>query len=464
MRYTHIIATIGPASGSLARQKSMLHAGMNVARLNLSHGTHADHAALMRGLRRASKETKHPLAILADIQGPKIRLGLLPEEGVTLKKGERIAFSTTARAYKKGVLPVTYRYLHRDVAVGDRLLLDDGRVECRATVVRDGVIHANVVLGGRLTSHKGMNFPDTHLSLSSLTRKDRLDIQFAVKEQVDWMALSFAMRPEDVRLMRRMIQDALKPGQTAPSIIVKIEKHEALTRFDEILAEADGIMIARGDLGVEIPVEEVPVWQKELIDRTRATGKPVVVATQMLESMTMNPRPTRAEVSDVASAVFDQVDAVMLSAESASGAYPVAAVKMMASVIDVAEHSRFVQPVEHPPESMFASVSRALQQLAENEHIDGILIDVGAFPEAIHIGISRPRVPIFAATHSEATRRQLLIRWGMQPFVLSKSATGQFVEQAFKELKKAKLVRRGMRLAVLLGGEHGEGFDLITVP
>jgi len=464
MRHTKIISTIGPASNSPAVMKRLLLSGMSVARLNLSHGTHSDHTLLIKNLRQTAKESKKSLAILADIQGPKIRLGNLPKEGIDLKNGQDISFSTTAKTYEKGVFPVTYRYLHRDVSSGDRILIDDGLVEVKATVVRDSVIHAKVTVGGHISSHKGMNFPDTQLSLSSLTKKDRLDVQFAVKQNVDWIALSFAMRPEDVKLLRKLIHESAKKGQTLPKIIVKIEKHEALDNFDEILLETDAVMIARGDLGVEIPVEEVPVWQKELIERTRLAGKPVIVATQMLDSMIRNPRPTRAEASDVANAVFDQADAVMLSGETASGLYPVESIKTMASIIDFAEGSRFLRvPEEMPPDSLHASVSRALQQLAASEHIDGILISPEAFDQVHPLSSMRPQVPLYCAVQNETVERQLLLSWGVQSFVMTKTQSANFLENSFDMLKKSKHIKRGMKLAVLFGGEHGEGFDLITV-
>jgi len=315
--------------------KAMMKAGMDVARLNFSHGTHQGHTKLIKALRKSAENINVPLTIIGDLQGPKIRVGDVPEDGIEFEADEKIVFSTAVDVYDEddGLVPVTYDKMHKDVKKGHRVLIDDGLIEVEVTSVSGKEVRTKVITGGTITSHKGMNFPDSTLSLSSLTRKDKNDVMFAVKQGVDWLALSFVTGAKDIKTLRRLIKRSTKKDQEAPRIIVKIEKREAIENFDEILEEVDAVMVARGDLGIEIPAEEVPVRQKEIIEKCRTSAKPVVVATQMLDSMIRNPRPTRAEVSDVANAVCDHADAVMLSGESAIGDYPVKAVKTMASAI-----------------------------------------------------------------------------------------------------------------------------------
>ena len=322
---TKIVCTIGPASEKASTLTSMMKAGMDVARLNFSHGTYLQHRNLYRTIRSVATKLGRPISIIGDLQGPKIRLGILPKEGVVLRSGEEVLFTTATDQYKNGIIPVTYDQLHKDVKVGERLLIDDGLIEAHVLEVKGKTIRVRIVNGSLVTSHKGMNFPDSKLNVSALTNKDKEDLLFMVPLGVDWVVLSFVTSPEDVKTLRRLIKKAAKPGQVLPRILAKIEKHEGIDRFDEILEVVDGVMIGRGDLGVEIPPEDVPVHQIEIIEKCRLNGKPVIVATQMLESMKEHPRPTRAEVSDVANAVFDHTDAVMLSAETATGKYPVKA-------------------------------------------------------------------------------------------------------------------------------------------
>ena len=312
---------------------------MDVARLNFSHATHKDHARLIRAIRACAKKAGKTVPILVDLQGPKIRLGELPQAGVELPQGGMVTLTTATDKYSVGKFPVTYKSLHKDVKKGDRVLIDDGIFELVVTRVTGRHIQTKVVNGGKVTSHKGMNFPDSSLKVAAITPKDKQDALFAIENGVAWIALSFATSASPVRALKRLIKQHTPKGKIAARVIVKIEKHEAIDRFDEILKAADAIIIARGDLGVEIEAQEVPIRQKELIHASRHAGKPVVVATQMLDSMIRNPRPTRAEVSDVAGAVFDCASAVMLSGETASGKYPVQAVKMMAKIVKEAEAS-----------------------------------------------------------------------------------------------------------------------------
>lgn len=465
MKRTKIICTIGPASQSPSVLTSMIKAGMNVARLNFSHGTHENHAKLLRLVRRTSKQLKTPIAVIGDLQGPKIRLGVLPETGVSLPTGSVVVLSTASKVYKEGVIPVTYDNLHKDVKVGNHIMIDDGLLEGEVIQVSGKNIHMKMMNGGTVTSHKGMNFPDSTLNVSSLTEKDKEDVIFGVEQGVDWMALSFVTCAEDVKHLRHLIKQASKPGQVLPRIIVKIEKHEAIENFDEILNETDAVMVARGDLGVEIPAEEVPVRQKEMIEKCREAGKPVVVATQMLDSMIRNPRPTRAEVSDVANAVFDHTDGVMLSGESASGKYPLAAVKMMDKIIKTAEASRFddvVLPVEAPADQPSA-ISHAIKLLVMQKSIDGVLASQELAPWSESILRSHPEIPLFLAVPNQQLENQTSLRWSTKPFVLKEAKEQTFVKRALNELKKKRMIKKGMKLAVIMGGSHGEGFDRVVV-
>lgn len=462
MKRTKIVCTIGPASEKRTTLTAMMKAGMNVARLNFSHGTHAGHKKLLRAIRGAAKAAGQPVAILGDLQGPKIRLGELPEAGVKLKKGSRIELSTAIEAYKEnGPLPVTYKNLHKDVKPGERFLIDDGLLALEIESVHGRVITAAVVNGGTVTSHKGMNFPDSSLSVSAITEKDRKDLIFGVQEGVDWIALSFVTSVKEIKLLRKLIKKAGKRGQTLPRIIVKIEKHEAIDRFDEILAAVDGVMIARGDLGIEIPAEDVPVRQKEIIEKCRLAGKPVVVATQMMDSMIRNPRPTRAEVSDVANAVFDHTDAVMLSGESATGKYPLEAVKMLAKIVEKAEVSPFddVEMMENTNADKDQRFAAALHILALTGEIDAIVACRDMAPWSEKTLLMHPEIPCFLASADETMVRQNTIRWGMRPLALQKGK-GDCALRALSALKRKKSLKKGSRVAMILGSRHGKGFRI----
>ncbi len=464
MKRTKIVCTIGPASRDPAIISKLIESGMDVARLNFSHGTREEHLETLSVIRHAAKLAGRPIAVLGDLQGPKIRLGVLPKAGVEIVADKEIVFSTASDSYMKGILPVTYRKLHLDVKPGHRILLDDGLCEVKIVSVKGRLIRAKVINGGKLTSHKGMNFPDSTLGLSSLTEKDREDIIFGVKIGVDWMALSFAKSANDVHLLRRLIKRAGKKNRILPRIIVKIEKHEAIDHFDDILCATDGIMVARGDLGVEIPADQVPIFQKEMIEKCRKAGKPVVVATQMLDSMIRNPRPTRAEVSDVANAVFDHTDAVMLSGETAMGKYPIEAVKMMADIIITAEESPFdnIPLAKYRPMTVCGGMAEMLKDAAFDGQIDGVLVSLKISPWAETLFLEHPEVPLFLASPDDVFARQNNIRWGAEPFTLKGISQKNFVSRSMRILRKNKLVKKGTRLAIVLGDEK-VGFKLIEV-
>lgn len=464
-RRTKIVCTIGPSSEKETTLKAMMRSGMDVARLNFSHGTHTQHRKLLKNIRRASDSVCKFVPVIGDLQGPKIRLGDLPQEGITLKNGETYVFSTASDQYKNHKIPLTYKNLHKDIKAGDRFLIDDGLIEMKVEKISGRDIYAKTVNGGIVTSHKGMNFPDSHLSLSSLTQKDKEDVKFAVEIGVEWIALSFVQKADDVRLLKRLIKQAVKSGQVLPRVIVKIEKQEAIKNIDEILNETDAVMIARGDLGIEIPAEEVPIRQKELIERCRELGKPVVVATQMLDSMIRNPSPTRAEVSDVANAVFDHTDAVMLSGESASGKYPVKAVKTMSKIVSEAETSPFddVAFGSLTTKDSIGSVAQAVKLADLQNTIDGVLasIELADWSETVHR--LHPEIPLFIACPNQTLARQVSIRWGSDAFVLKNAKEKTFVARALRVLRSSKKIKKGMRLAVMMGGRHGEAFDVVTV-
>lgn len=455
---TKIVCTIGPASETPAVLTRLVRAGMNVCRLNFSHGTHEQHAAFIRRIRAVAKATGEPLAILQDLQGPKIRVGNLPKEGVELRQGKPITLTTATTAYQGKKIPLTYRSLHRDVQRGHRILFDDGLLEVRVTKVRGRDMVATVITGGTLTSHKGMNLPDTVVDIPALTAKDRKDVAFGVTAGVDWIALSFVKSAADVQFLRRLIE---KLGGNQ-KIIAKIEKHEAIANFQDILNVVDGIMVARGDLGVEIPPAEVPLRQKEIIEIARAAGKPVIVATQMLDSMIRNPRPTRAEVSDVANAIIDHTDAIMLSGESATGKYPVQAVQMMTKIAQETEGSRYddVAPLMPPPTvwepaDVVAEVTALFAAHAKD--VRGILVATLAGRTARRIARFHPELPIFAATPNPVVLRQLNVSYGVRPLHVPMTTNREgFVRRSVAKLRQRKLIGRNASLVIVAGEPWGK--------
>lgn len=463
MKRTKIVCTIGPASEKPATIEAMIKVGMNVARLNMSHGTHAWHRKTIKTIKAVSKKFGEPVTLLADLQGPKIRLGELPEKGVNLKTGSVISFGP-------GGLPVTYKAMHLDVKPGHRIMIDDGILEVKVTKVAGSVVSAKVVNGGLVTSHKGMNFPDTTLRVDPITAKDKADVAFAVKAGVQWIAMSFVTSPKDVKRMRRIIQTNYPITQLPnclPSIIVKIEKHEALKNFDAILKVADAIMVARGDLGVETAAEDVPLHQKTIIAKCQAAGKPVVVATQMLDSMIRNPRPTRAEVSDVANAVIDHTEAVMLSGETASGKYPVAAVQMMNKICLDTEASAFddvkINSVEHKKysarEHIMSSnelVSASVATLSRLRKIDAILTATALDKPADFLNRFRPESPIYLACATDHEARAWNIRWGIHPFVLKGG-------NAIRQLQKMKRLKQGDQVALIVVRDKKPQIEIVRV-
>ncbi|MFN8471092.1 MAG: pyruvate kinase [Anaerolineae bacterium] len=421
MRKTKIVATLGPASSSSDVIDRMIAAGLDVARLNFSHGTHEDHAATVARLRAAAQRAGRPLALLQDLQGPKIRTGSLEGGGpVALAQGQKFAISTTPRLGTAEEVSTTYAALPRDVKPGDRILLSDGLIELRVLSSDGDSVQTEVVSGGSLRQHQGINLPGVAVSAPALTDKDIDDLAFGLDQGVDYVALSFVRRASDLADIKARIAAA---GRNTP-VIAKIEKPEALEDMEGILALADGIMVARGDMGVEMAPEEVPIVQKQLIAAANTAGKPVITATEMLQSMIQNPRPTRAEASDVANAIIDGTDAVMLSGETAIGQHPVESVAMMARIALAAErsHRQRDRAVEPGPLRKVAqelwqadSLSATTLAIAPETEIRAIVAFTVSGATARRLAQSRPRAPIIAFTPSEDTYRRLALVWGVEP-------------------------------------------------
>ena len=386
---------------------------MSVARLNFSHGTHLDHGKKIQTIREIARELGKPVAILQDLGGPKIRIGHIPDPGVRIEPGQYIILTTQTVEGSKQRISVSYPLLGEEVKINDRILLADGFLELGVRSVDGSEIHCEVVTGGVLTSHKGINLPSGTIRMPSLTDKDREDLIFGLDHNVDYIALSFVRTAADIQ----NIKDIICQKHKNTPVIAKIEKHEALDHYDEILGVADAIMVARGDLGVEIPLEEVPGIQKRLIQKANASGKPVITATQMLRSMVDSPRPTRAEASDVANAVLDGTDAVMLSEETATGNYPIQAVQYMIRIIAEAEktypHDRYLKM--KPEKEVSDAVSYAVCVLADYLDAAAILAPTKTGRTAIHISRFRPRQRIIAFTPDQTTMRQLALFRGIYP-------------------------------------------------
>ncbi len=465
-KQTKIVCTIGPASADEDLLRQMVKAGMNVARMNFSHGTHEYHQEIIDRIRRISEEEGVTVGILQDLQGPKIRVGKLPPEGVVLEPGDEVTFISKGETdVEKKRLLVTYPNLHGDVKGGERILLDDGLISAEVVRVEGPSVICRVIDGGVLTSSKGVNFPDSNLTISSLSEKDIQDLTFGVKNGVDLIALSFVRTAKEVYDLRYLLkEEEAKLGKMLDrehgiKIIVKVEKREAVENIEEILEAADGIMVARGDLGVEMPAEEVPLIQKRIIDRCLCAAKPVIVATQMLDSMIRNPRPTRAEVSDIANAVIDHTDAVMLSGETASGKYPLQSLQTMATVVRHTEASHYdFLPVKRDltGSSTEEAVSEVANILARQIKARAIMVASISGSTARLVSRYRTELPIYAMTSDERIRHQLSLTWGVVPFVIPVCATvEELLERSIAELKKHHLVKEGNKIIVVAGEPVG---------
>jgi len=453
-RNTKILATLGPASSEPADIRALYEAGADAFRLNFSHGSHQDHRARHDIIRRLESEGGRPIAILADLQGPKIRIGELAAEPVSLENGASFRLDMNKAKGDAKRAPLPHREVIQAVAVGSDLLIDDGRIRLCVKAKGADYVDTEVIEGGELLSRKGVNVPDVVLPVAAMTEKDRKDLEFALELGVDWIALSFVQRPEDIAEARKLVR-----GRAA--VMAKIEKPAALQNIEEIVDLADGIMVARGDLGVEMPVEDVPGLQKRLIRQAREAGKPVVVATQMLESMVTLPVPTRAEVSDVATAINDLTDAVMLSAETASGANPLAAVKIMDRVACRVEQDNLYlnvlnADIMHPEPTAADAITMAARQVAETVKAAAIVTYTTSGSTAIRASRERPLTPLVAMTPRVDTARRLSLAWGLRCFITADANSfTDMVDKATRVCHDAGIAKGGERIVITAGVPFG---------
>lgn len=468
MKRTKIICTIGPSCENPKILTQLVNNGMNVARLNFSHGSYDNHSQLMKNIRGVSAKLKTPIAIMQDLQGPKIRIGEL-EKPVAVKKGQKINLGGNT-------VPLDF-----DISVSvkpkERILIEDGLIELVAVKVtkgkpgKPGLIECKVVAGGEIRSHKGVNLPDSVITFPIFTKKDIADLQFGLKNDVDYVALSFVRSKADIIQLKKYIEKYLPKGLKRPQIIAKIERGEAVENFDEILQQTDAVMVARGDLGVEVADSKVPLIQKNLIAKCNAAGKPVIVATQLLDSMIRNPRPTRAEVSDVANAVIDRADAVMLSGETATGSYPVEAVVEMCRIIEATESS----PYDDAPSRSFEGssiddykaslIAGAVERLAMGVDAQAIIGTTESGYTARFVSRERPEAPVIILTDRQKVYRQMCLVWGITPLYVKSLTAFKTVEALLNhfvaEVKRLKLIKKGEKVVLVAGNPLGERMNLV---
>ena len=464
-RRTKIVATIGPATESLKQISELVKAGATTFRLNFSHGDHHEHALRIKTIRQVSKELGVHIGILQDLQGPKIRLGRFGNGPVTVNKGDKFTLTSKDIDCNNRIANVTYNNLTEEVSEGSRILIDDGRVEMNVKKIdsNEKTLECIVTVGGVLSNNKGVNFPDVQLSIRALTEKDRIDLEFGLKQDVDWVALSFVRNPSDLSEIKALIASQ---GKNTP-VVAKIEKFEAIDQIDEVLKLCDGVMVARGDLGVEMPAEEVPLLQKELIKKANTLGIPIITATQMLDSMASSPRPTRAEVSDVANAILDGTDAVMLSNETAVGDYPIEAVSTMATIAKRIEKDYPQRSLEsHLPCTIPNAISAAVSSIARQLNAAAILPLTKSGATAHNVSKFRPATPILAITSEIEVARRLQLVWGVTPILISNQEhTTKTFNLAMEIAKNMGLIKEGevvVETAGTLTGVSGST-DLIKV-
>jgi len=458
MRRTKIVCTIGPATSSEDQLAALVNAGMNVARLNFSHGELEEHGAVIEKVRRVSERLGRSVAILQDLQGTKIRTGKLKGgQPISLVDGAPLTITTQDIEGSPGIVSTTYKALPQDVKPGDCILLDDGLLELRVADSNATEVHCIVVHGGLLKEHKGINLPGVAVSAAALTEKDRADLKFGIQHDVDYVALSFVRRPEDIveaKAYIKQLQSELgrKQSEHVP-LIAKLEKPEAIEHLEEILRVTDGVMVARGDLGVEMPLEKVPVIQKRIIARCNDLGLPVITATQMLESMIINPRPTRAETNDVANSILDGTDAVMLSAETSVGAYPIETVQTMARIaVETEANGQFLRRPHCSDLSHAHAVSHAARELSELTSVEAIVVFTRTGASAHLISKDRPRTPILAYTPSERVYRLLALWWGVLPRQIALDGSTEVLTNVVdQQLQDDQLIPKGAYVVVMGG-------------
>jgi pyruvate kinase len=453
------VCTLGPATSSERRIRELVYAGMDVARLNMSHGAHADHAEVYRLVREASDASGHGVAILADLQGPKIRLERFADGPVLLKRSQRWTITTRDVLGDATICGTTYKGLPGDVGPGDPLLIDDGKVRLRVVSVSDTDVETEVLVGGQVSNNKGINLPGVAVSVPALSDKDAADLRFALRLGVDYIALSFVRSAADAEDVRKIMREE---GVLLP-VIAKIEKPQAIDNLDEVVQAFDGFMVARGDLGVECPLEEVPFLQKKVIVAARRNAKPVIVATQMLESMVANPAPTRAEASDVANAVLDGADAVMLSGETSVGEHPIHTVETMARIISATEEHALVDPtfsrfgrIDWDPHTRAGIVTKAAEEVAQRVGAKYVVAFTQSGDSARRLARLRSAIPVLAFTPESRSRSQLSLSWGVEAFqTVTVEHTDEMVRQVDEELLRIGRVKEGDLVVIVAGSPPG---------
>ncbi|MEP6984700.1 MAG: pyruvate kinase [Chloroflexota bacterium] len=454
---TKIVATIGPASNSEATMRQMIRSGMNVARINFSHGDHETHGANIDRIRQIAKEEGAVIAILCDIQGPKIRIGKVANEPLVLKKGDKVTFTLDNVPGDNGVISLPHPEFIQDIKAGMQLLLDDGNMEMVVTQTINRGLICEAVIPGVLSSRKGVMAPKARLTLSAITDKDRADVEFALSKNTEYLAMSFVRSEDDIREMRWLIKHL--GGDVA--VISKIEKHEALENIESIIEVSDGIMVARGDLGIETPAEEVPFHQKRIIRLCNEAAKPVITATQMLNSMVESPRPTRAEASDVYNAILDGTDAVMLSNETAAGKYPVIAIETMARIAVIAEHSIWTsrtqphtiyKPRTEGNQAISDAISQSTCQIAEALSAKLIVTSTLTGYTTRRVAKERPKTPILCVTPNEITQHRMALVWGVLPLLIPEfHSIDEMITTVVNAAEQADLVVTGDSLVIIAG-------------
>lgn len=462
---TKIVCTIGPATREPEMLEKLVMAGMDVARINFSHGDHGIHAQTIARIREVSKKIGKPVAILSDLQGPKLRVGVVAGSGVLINQGETVVLTTRDVTGQRteddpdhdAIIPVQYEELPQDVVPGERILIDDGLMELQVIDTNQTEIPCKVITGGVIRDHKGLNIPGTGLSIPAITEKDWEDVKFAMAQGVDWLGLSFVRSAEEVHELQDFVNSERSDGNRI-LVMAKIEKPQALDSIDEIIAAADGIMVARGDLGIEIPAEKVPLVQKRLIRLANAAGKPVVTATQMLESMERNPRPTRAEASDVANAILDGTDAIMLSGETAVGKYPLEAVRTMGRIAEEIEASELTGPWDKPnyipeaPDDVTDAVSHATASTAYDIRASAIIAATISGKTARSIAKYRPHTRVIVVTPNPMVQRQMTISWGVIPLLGPRqNNTDHILQHSINIAYDAGLVQHNSRVVLTAG-------------
>lgn len=455
-RRTKIICTIGPATFGKQQLEQLAVAGMDAARLNFSHGDYAQHASTIADIRWVEKKVGRPLAIIQDLAGPKLRVGELSGGELELRPRAEVVVTTRASS-APGEIPLPLPVAPKALKKGARILLADGSIELKVLDTTRTRVRCRVVVGGVLRSHQGVHLPDVDLPVKTVTEKDLDDLRFGLQHGVDWVAMSFVRSASDLQPLRQLIEDS----DTAPALMAKIEQHRAMENLQEIIAAADGVMVARGDLGIELPLDQVPLLQKSIITQCNLAGKPVVTATQMLESMVNTPRPTRAEVSDVANAVLDGTDAVMLSGETAIGQYPLEAVRVMARVAARAEQAfdfeaRLRVSSEWACHTVTDGISQATVNLAHDLQAEAILTGTATGHTALMVGMHRPKPPIIAVTPDVATQRRLALAWGVRSLLAPRGkTTDALIVNAIDRACQEKLLRKGDLVVITAGVPAG---------